>query len=78
MISKETTCPYENDEAQKQHFRAIEMLAKDVSMPAEEIRVLYERLLYTLKETARIKDYLTILVSRNVKFLLRKRFTPRA
>jgi hypothetical protein len=47
------------------------MLARDLRIPEEEIQTLYETMLCSLRERARIKDYLAILVSRNVKDMIR-------
>jgi hypothetical protein len=47
------------------------MLAKDLRIPEEEVQLLYETMLSNLKENARIKDYLPILVSRNVKGIIK-------
>jgi hypothetical protein len=47
------------------------MLARDLDRPEEEIRRNYETILCSLKERARIKDYLVILVSRNVKDMIK-------
>ncbi|HAM51121.1 MAG TPA: hypothetical protein DCP92_10695 [Nitrospiraceae bacterium] len=67
---------YENDTDQKQHFRAVQMLARDLSMPEEEVKRLYETMLNCLKERARIKDYLVILASRCVKDVIKGREVP--
>ena len=61
----------ENDADRKQHSRAIRMLAKDLGIPEEEIQIIYETMLCSLKERARIKDYLVILISRNVKNMIK-------
>jgi IS5 family transposase len=50
----------------------MEMLAKEFNIPEEEIQRLYETMLCRLKERARIKDYLVLLVSRNVKDMIKK------
>ncbi len=63
-------CTYENDTEQRLHSQAIQMLARDLGRPEEEIRRNYETILCSLKERARIKDYLVILVSRNVKDMI--------
>jgi len=47
------------------------MLAKDLGIPEEEIQIIYETMLCSLKERARIKDYLVILISRNVKNMIK-------
>ena len=62
---------YENEAEQKRHSKAIQMLAREAAVPEEEIRRLYEDILCRINEGARIKDYLVILVSRNVKDLIR-------
>jgi len=66
-----TACLYENNTDREQHSRAIQMLAKDLRIPEEEVQLLYETMLCSLKEQARIKDYLAILVSRNVKDIIK-------
>jgi len=48
------------------------MLAGELGMPEKEIRELYEEFLCSIKEGARIKDYLTVLVSRNVRDSIRR------
>jgi len=61
---------YENEAEQKQHFSAIQRLVRDVRSPEEEIRHLYEDVLKEFKSEARIKTFLSILVSKKVKELL--------
>jgi len=67
-----TACLYENDTDRKQHSTAIQRLAKDLRIPEEEVQQLYETMLCTLKEKARIKDYLVILVTRSVKGMIKR------
>jgi hypothetical protein len=61
---------YEDETEQKQHFGAIQKLVKDVSSTEEEIRSLYEDVLKEFKNVAKIKTFLSILVSKRVKELL--------
>jgi acyl-[acyl carrier protein]--UDP-N-acetylglucosamine O-acyltransferase len=61
---------YEDEKEQKQHFSAIQRLVRDVHSPEEEIRHLYEDVLKEFKSEARIKTFLSILVSKKVKELL--------
>jgi hypothetical protein len=61
---------YEDETEQKQHFSAIQRLVRDVRSPEEEIRHLYEDVLKEFKSEARIKTFLSILVSKKVKELL--------
>jgi hypothetical protein len=65
-------CQYDNDAEERQHSKAIQMLAKELGAPESEIRRLYEEILCSIKGGARIKDYLTVLVSRNVKDVIRR------
>ena len=67
-----TSCVYENYTERKQHSRAMQRLAEDLHIPEEEIQILYETVLCSLKERARIKDYLAILVCRDVKARIKK------
>jgi len=61
---------YEDEAEQRQHFSAIQRLVRDVRSPEDEIRLLYEDVLKEFKSEARIKTYLSILVSKKVKELL--------
>jgi hypothetical protein len=61
---------YEDETEQKQHFSAIQRLVNDGSSSEEEIRPLYEGVLKEFKREARIKTFLSILVSKKVKELL--------
>jgi hypothetical protein len=62
---------YEDDIERKLHDRAVKRLAEDLSASEEEIRALYETELGRVKSHARIKDFLTVIVTREVKNLLR-------
>jgi len=66
-----TSFLYENDRDRMHHFRTIQRLAEDLQIPVAEIQILYETVLFNLIEKARVKDYLAILVSRNVKAMLK-------
>ncbi len=68
----EGVCPYDNDAEERQHAKAIQMLARDLGVPEKKIRELYEEFLCSIKGGARIKDYLTVLASRNVKEVIRR------
>jgi hypothetical protein len=62
-----------DDEAECQlHMHAMEILRREIILPEEEIRELYERELERLKETARVKDFLVVLVCRAVRDTLRR------
>jgi hypothetical protein len=61
---------YEDETDQRQHFSAIQTLVKDVGSSEEEIRSLYEDVLKEFKNVAKIKTFLSILVSKRVKELL--------
>ena len=63
---------YENDKDRKQHSRAIQKLVKDLRIPEEKIQILYEQVLCSLKKKARIRDYLAVLVSHNLKEMIKR------
>jgi len=54
-----------------QHSRAIQKLAQELQLPADEIRQYYMADLDVLKKEARIRAFLPVLVSRSVKARLR-------
>ena len=62
-----TAYQYENDAERNKHSEAIRTLAEKLGVPEEQIRGLYEENLLNIKQGARIKDYLIILVSRHVR-----------
>lgn len=68
----ETGFLYEDDVEQGLHESAIERLSRDLRRPEPGIRTAYETVLSRLKEEARIKDYLVVLVTRNVKDMMRE------
>lgn len=61
---------YENEIEERQHSNAIEMIAMHTGIPADEVRRFYIIVLERFKRQARVKDFLTILVSRRVEYLL--------
>lgn len=62
-----TIIPYEDEAEKKRHNNVIQRLAQDLGVDEAEIRRVYELKLGELKEHARIKDYLTVFVSRKVR-----------
>ncbi len=66
----DTTLLYKNEMEGKLHLNAIQSLVRETGMPAEAVSSLYESVLARLKHHARIKEYLPILVSREVKDIL--------
>lgn len=61
---------YEDEKEKLRHLSAMKMLARDLGIPIQEIGALYERALEEMKKSARVKDYLSILASRQVRNLL--------
>jgi hypothetical protein len=64
--------PYRNDAERRQHSKAIRMLAEDLGMPEEKIRSVYEAIYSIIGQGARVRDYLAILICRNVRDYIRK------
>ena len=73
-----STYQYGNAAEERQHLDAIQRIAQDLDMRVEEIREIYEEFLGGVKQQAKIKDYLIILVSRQVKDAIRNRGLPTA
>jgi hypothetical protein len=73
-----SACPYDDDAERKLHAGAIQSLAMDLGMPEEKLKSLYEPALTRFKESARIKDFLAILVSRTVKDMIKEGIHPKA
>jgi hypothetical protein len=57
----------ENDAKDFKHSSTVQILARELGAPMEEIDLYYEEALKELMEHARIKAYLPILASRQVK-----------
>jgi hypothetical protein len=63
---------YDNEDERRQHWRAMESVARDVKRSVEEIRPLYESELADLRREARVKDFLSVLASRYVRLSLKQ------
>jgi hypothetical protein len=53
------------------HAHVIDQLSKEIDRPVKEIEPLYEDILTQLRANAVIHDYLAILVSKRVKYILK-------
>jgi hypothetical protein len=53
---------YETETERRRHLTAIHNLALDLGISEESLKQFYEKELLSLKEHARLKDFLTILV----------------
>ncbi len=62
-----TTILYDTEFERRQHLSAIHYLATDLGMREDFLRQLYENELMSLKEHARIKDFLSVLVIKRMK-----------
>ena len=58
---------YADDAEMKRHMNAIHVLEVQTGAPPELVTGLYENALERLKAQARIKDFLTVFASREVK-----------
>lgn len=65
-----STFLYEDEVEEKLHRNAIQALVRETGMPAEAVSSLYESVFARLKHYAKIKEFLPILVSREVKDIL--------
>jgi hypothetical protein len=62
---------YANEAEKRQHSNAIHLLCEELAIPEDLIRPLYEEILLEMKQEARIKDYLALLVCRTIRHLAR-------
>lgn len=63
---------YENEDERRQHWRAIESVARDVKRSVEEVQPLYESELAVLCRDARVRDFLSVLACRHVRLSLKQ------
>lgn len=61
------TSIYRNEAERKQHRGYIEAMAMELQRPVEEIALFYEDELMAMAARAWIRDYLPILVAKNVR-----------
>jgi hypothetical protein len=64
--------PYADDNDRSRHLHNMERLAEETGLPVQELAPLYEEVLAGFNSRARIHDYVPILVSKNIKDLLRR------
>jgi predicted transcriptional regulator len=64
---------YENEAEEKRHFLAMQTLANVLKVPLADVIEPYEKSLRELKETAKVKDFMAVLISRDVKESLKKK-----
>jgi uncharacterized protein (DUF2126 family) len=64
---------HHDEKEDDQHAHAIQRLAQELHMSAEEIRPSYMGTLAVLKKNAKIRAFLPVLVSRSVKEQLQQR-----
>lgn len=62
---------YEDDPERLRHLKAMQTVAGRIGASIEEVGRLYEAVLRDFKRNARVRDFLPILVSRRVEYLLR-------
>jgi hypothetical protein len=63
---------YENEKEEKLHLNAIRSIARETGFPEADVGLAYGRALEKLKEHAKIKDFLPVLVKKEVKDMLLK------
>lgn len=58
---------YKTEAEKQQHLSAIFMLARELGVGEESVKLLYEKELQALHEHAQVRTFLSVLVSRSVK-----------
>lgn len=66
-------CLYDDENEMRLHLNAVEMLALRIGASQDDVKRVYEIVLRRFKSLAKVKDFLPILVSRRVEYLLNKR-----
>lgn len=61
---------YEDEPERLRHLKAMQTVAGRIGASLEEVGKLYELVLKGFKRNARVKDFLPILVSRKVEYVL--------
>ena len=64
---------YDDETERRLHLGSIKMLSARAGLSVDTVERLYEIVLSKLKSEAKIRDFLPILVSRRVRYLLDKR-----
>jgi Protein of unknown function (DUF3562) len=64
---------HRDEKEDDQHAHAIQRLAQELHMSAEEIRPSYMGTLAVLRKDAKIKAFLPVLISRSIKERLQRR-----
>jgi hypothetical protein len=64
--------PYTDANDRSRHWHNMERLAEETGRPVLELAPLYEEVLANYNRHARIQDYVPILVSKNIKNMLRR------
>jgi hypothetical protein len=67
LLAMNNTLPYEDEADRQRHRRFIEATAEELQRSVEEVEQFYEEALVAMAENARVRDYLPIFVSKNVK-----------
>lgn len=62
---------YSDETEREKHYRSVEYLSLYFNLPREFVARVYEKELIVMAQTAIVRDYLPILVSRKVKEILR-------
>jgi hypothetical protein len=64
---------YDDENERRLHLNAVEMIAQRIGASQEDVEKVYKIVLRRFKRLAKVKDFLPILVSRRVEYLLNKR-----
>lgn len=63
---------YESEAEKMIHMQSIRIISIRLGVPVDEVAGIYESVLAGLKKEAKVKDYLAVLVSKNVASLINK------
>ncbi|MFZ5792924.1 MAG: DUF3562 domain-containing protein [Pseudomonadota bacterium] len=63
---------FESGKEMADHLAAVEHLAEQMHLPADEVNQAYERALRVLLDGARVRIYLSVLAAKHAKAALRR------
>jgi hypothetical protein len=71
--NKDSVPLYENDAEKNLHINAMHLLALNTEISIDEVKTLYEIVLKRLKKDSKIREFLPLLASKRVEYLLNVR-----
>jgi len=65
--------PFFDNKESEQHAREIERLSRELNLPSDDVRRSYTEILEKFRKEAKVRAFLSVLVSRSVKERLQQK-----